>query len=84
MEAILDKLAEHGLAGIILALVIWYFLKKEKKHEEEVKEMRAIIAAKDKKIEDLNDARRDDAIETIGFVNGVQQKLRELIILITK
>jgi len=80
MELALEKLAEHGVVGILFALTIYYFLKREKKHEKEIQLKDAIIAAKDDKIQGLNDQIRGDAIENVSLFKDVDNTLKDLVV----
>lgn len=72
MELAFETLIGQGVLGVFLVLVIVYFRKKENDYKD-------IIAKKDEKIELLNEERRQDAIETIGFVKDLQAQIKELI-----
>ncbi len=72
MEIVLESLAGQGVLGTFLVLVIVYF-KREIKELRDAAKLRneahiVQINAKDAEIKRLNDASRDDATDTIGFI----------------
>jgi hypothetical protein len=77
MEPILNKLAEHGIAGIFLALVIYYFNKRDKKHEQALRDKDAIISAKDEDIKVLNEKIHTLGIEAVTSVNQWVNTLKD-------
>lgn len=72
MEEVLDVLLKQGILGIILVLSVAYFLRKEKKAEEDaVKKSKAwalLVKEKDEKIEELNNKIHEIGIEAVTAV----------------
>ena len=80
METVLLKLAEHGVVAIFLVLVIWYFTRREKKHEEQMIFKDKVIKAKDEKIQELNDQSRADGIDNMSLFKDVTGAMKELTV----
>jgi hypothetical protein len=84
METAFDYLISQGVLGVILVLVVVYFLRKEKK-EEEIANLKSrawaeLVEKKDLKIESLNDQARTDTIENMTLFNNVSNQIKELVI----
>jgi len=72
METILQKLAEHGVLGLIFAASIYYFTKEIKAYKNDIKD-------KDIQIQNLNDSNRSDAIEHMSAYKDQQSVIKEFV-----
>ena len=84
METAFDYLISQGVLGVILVLVVVYFLKKEKK-DVEIANLKSrawaeLVEKKDSEIKSLNDQIRNDAIENMTLFNNVGNQIKELVI----
>jgi len=61
MFEILTEVAKIGPVVAILIVAIWYFIKKEKKYQQEIK--------------DLNQSIRDNEKESLGMINKLADAL---------
>lgn len=60
------ELLSQGLMGVIIFFLIWYLGQVKSAHKDEIRELKAEIERKDKRIEQLQDLRLDDAAERLS------------------
>jgi len=72
MELAFEKLAEHGIMGLFLILVIWYFTRENKDLKRKLEE-------KEEKIQSLNDKIHEMGIEAVSAVKEFTQTLKDLL-----
>lgn len=77
------EVAQLGIVFSLLVAIIlvlgWLVVKLYKEGKEKSKAHGEAMALKDKKIEDITEARRQDAIDTVTFVKELQQDIKLLV-----
>jgi hypothetical protein len=62
-----QQLLSQGLLGIIVFFLVWYLGRKEQEAKDRERAYKEELAAKDKRIEELTEARLTDAKQFVGF-----------------
>lgn len=85
---ILSQAAQVGIGVAMLVVMVlglgYVVVRQHKESKEKSKAHGETMALKDKKIEELLEARRQDSIETINFVRDLQEDWKELVTAINK
>ena len=81
-------IAQQGIVfGLLVAIILvlaWLIKKLYNESKEKSKIHSEQMAAKDAKIEEISEARRQDSIEAINFVRDLQEDIQTLIEAINK
>jgi len=78
-----SQTAQLGIVfGLLCAIVLvlgWLVVKLYKESKEKSAAHGKTLAIKDIKIEEISEARRQDSIDSIDFVRGVQDDIKNLV-----
>ena len=84
MQEAFSQILSTGVVGAFLVIVIIYHLRTVRELKTEMKEKSIAHAKqmsfKDQKIQELNDQKREDALQNMSLFNEVNKSLTELVI----
>lgn len=87
-KGLFSEVAQLGVVFSLLVAIIlvlaWLVVKLYKESKEKSKAHGSAMALKDAKIEEITEARRQDAIDTITFVKELQIDVKALVKSINK
>lgn len=87
-QGLFSEVAQLGIVfGLLVAIILvlaWLVVKLYKESKEKSTAHGATMALKDAKIEEITEARRQDAIDTINFVRELQSDIKSLVLSINR